>query len=402
MRDGWAETTLDEVAIVVNGSTPATKEPTYWGGDIPWITTTELTACDDGYVTSSFRSITSAAIKSGGARVVRSGATLLGTTATIGTAALTLVDTSFNQQISGLLPKSEKVLDEFLFFWVRGNRLQLDDLSAGTSFKRISTANLKNLRCVLPPLVEQKRIVDVLTSVDAYIDALQQQVCTARNARDAVLHELLSAAGGDWTETTLGDISDTRLGKMLSATTDDGSGALHPYLRNANVRWGEVDFSDLKEMRFSQRDCETFSLLAGDLLICEGGEPGRTALLKKDLPGIYFQKAIHRVRCKQGLEPEFLEYWMRHLTVSGLLDDFLTSTTIQHLTGEKLRQLPVLLPSMDEQLRIVNAVSSIAEVIQSTEQAVFMAKTLRSGLLSDLLSGEHEIPASYDSLLGAA
>jgi type I restriction enzyme S subunit len=327
---------------------------------------------------------------------------LLGTTATIGTAALTLVDTSFNQQISGLLPKSEKVLDEFLFFWVRGNRLQLDDLSAGTSFKRISTANLKNLRCVLPPLVEQKRIVDVLTSVDAYIDALQQQVCTARNARDAVLHELLSAAGGDWTETTLGDISDTRLGKMLSATTDDGSGALHPYLRNANVRWGEVDFSDLKEMRFSQRDCETFSLLAGDLLICEGGEPGRTALLKKDLPGIYFQKAIHRVRCKQGLEPEFLEYWMRHLTVSGLLDDFLTSTTIQHLTGEKLRQLPVLLPSMDEQLRIVNAVSSIAEVIQSTEQAVFMAKTLRSGLLSDLLSGEHEIPASYDSLLGAA
>jgi hypothetical protein len=57
---------------------------------------------------------------------------------------------------------------------------------------------------------------------------------------------------------------------------------------------------------------------------------------------------------------------------------------------------------MDEQRRIVNAVSSIDEVIQSTEQAVFNAKTLRSGLLSDLLSGEHEIPASYDLLLGAA
>ena len=294
------------------------------------------------------------------------------------------------------------IVDGYLYLYLDSKRVEIKSSCRGTTVPHVSPEALKSLSFFLPPLAEQKRIVDVVSSVDAYINALQQQVDTARTSRSAVLHELLSAGGDDWTETTLGDISDTRLGKMLSATTDDGSGALHPYLRNANVRWGEVDLSDLKEMRFSQKDCETFSLLAGDLLICEGGEPGRTALLKKDLPGIYFQKAIHRVRCKQGLEPEFLEYWMHHLTVSGMLDDFLTSTTIQHLTGEKLRQLPVLLPSLDEQHRIVNAVSSIDEVIQSTEQAVFNAKTLRSGLLSDLLSGEHEIPASYDSLLGAA
>lgn len=294
------------------------------------------------------------------------------------------------------------IVDGYLYLYLDSKRVEIKSSCRGTTVPHVSPEALKSLSFFLPPLAEQKRIVDVVSSVDAYINALQQQVDTARTSRSAVLHELLSAGGDDWTETTLGEISDTRLGKMLSATTDDGSGALHPYLRNANVRWGEVDLSDLKEMRFSQKDCETFSLLAGDLLICEGGEPGRTALLKKDLPGIYFQKAIHRVRCKQGLEPEFLEYWMHHLTVSGMLDDFLTSTTIQHLTGEKLRQLPVLLPSLDEQHRIVNAVSSIDEVIQSTEQAVFNAKTLRSGLLSDLLSGEHEIPASYDSLLGAA
>jgi len=212
----------------------------------------------------------------------------------------------------------------------------------------------------------------------------------------------LSTGGDDWTETTLGEVADTRLGKMLSATTDDGSGTLYPYLRNTNVRWGDIDLSDLKEMRFSGQDCEAFALLAGDLLICEGGEPGRAALLKHDLPGIYFQKAIHRVRCRPGLDAEFLSCWIYHLSKSEIFQNFLTSTTIQHLTGEKLRQLPIVLPPLAEQKRIVTIVSSMDELIQSADRAVTDAKNLRSGLLSDLLSGDHEIPTSYDRFLKAA
>ena len=300
---------------------------------------------------------------------------------------------------------SEIIDSDFIYFWATLESTR--DLAAGlmtgtTGRQRLSATDLGEIALNLPPLAEQKRIVDVVSSVDGYNDALQQQADTARSVRNAVLHEMLSAGGDDWTETTLGEVADTRLGKMLSATTDDGSGEMHRYLRNANVRWGKIDFTDLKEMRFSQKDCEVFTLLAGDLLICEGGEPGRAALLKNDLPGIYFQKAIHRVRCKEGLEPGFLAHWMHHLTRTELLDNFLTSTTIKHLTGEKLRQLPVLLPPLNEQRRIMEIVLSMDEAIQATEQAVTDAKSLRSGLLSDLLSGNHEIPASYDSLLGAA
>ena len=67
-----------------------------------------------------------------------------------------------------------------------------------------------------------------------------------------------------------------------------------------------------------------------------------------------------------------------------------------------LKSIAIALPPLAEQKRIIEVVSSMDEVIQSTEQAVDDAKALRSGLLSDLLSGNHEIPASYDSLLGAA
>jgi type I restriction enzyme S subunit len=411
MRDGWTETTLGEVLSRsiggVWGVEPGSDEE-----EVTVVRSTEFTKNGVlNYSTGVPRSIKPGQLAS---RELAPGDILLeksggGPEQPVG--RVVFVESNIPPRfvcsnfIQLLTPMTESVVPRFLFLmmwmWHYENRT-LEYQAQTTGIRNLRTPDYLGQFIALPPLTEQKRIVDVVTSVDAYIDALQQQVDTARTARNAVLHELLSAGGDDWTETTLGNAADTRLGKMLSATTDDGSGEMYPYLRNANVRWGSIDLSDLNEMRFSEKERETFTLLAGDLLICEGGEPGRAALLKNDLSGIYFQKAIHRVRCKQGLKPEFLAYWMHHLTVSELLEDFLTSTTIQHLTGEKLRQLPILLPPLDEQRRIVEIVSSMDEVIQSTEQAITDAKNLRSGLLSDLLSGEHEIPASYDHLLKVA
>jgi restriction endonuclease S subunit len=62
----------------------------------------------------------------------------------------------------------------------------------------------------------------------------------------------------------------------------------------------------------------------------------------------------------------------------------------------------MMLPPLAEQKRIVDIASSMDQALQSTERAVLVAKRLRSGLLSDLLSGRHEIPESYDRLMGAA
>ena len=77
-------------------------------------------------------------------------------------------------------------------------------------------------------------------------------------------------------------------------------------------------------------------------------------------------------------------------------------TGVPGLNRDRAYSSRLLLPPLDEQKRIVDVVSSMDEVIQSTEQAVEDAKNLRSGLLSDLLSGEHEIPASYDEFLQVA
>jgi type I restriction enzyme S subunit len=101
---------------------------------------------------------------------------------------------------------------------------------------------------------------------------------------------------GSWVWTVLGAIADIKLGKMLSPKAYAANLIQRPYLRNENVRWGHIDFSDVKYMGFSGREIDRYSVAVNDLLVCEGGEPGRCAVYKGGIDGLMYQKALHRVR----------------------------------------------------------------------------------------------------------
>src|SRR5436190_1860912 len=107
-----------------------------------------------------------------------------------------------------------------------------------------------------------------------------------------------------WSLVRLGDVADLSLGKMLDARKNRGREL--PYLANPNVRWLEVDVSNLKMMRFEDHELERYGLRKGDVVVCEGGEAGRAAIWDADLPDVKFQKAIHRVRPGPRLFNRFL------------------------------------------------------------------------------------------------
>jgi type I restriction enzyme S subunit len=190
--DDWIETTLGDVVTVVNGGTPSTKNEKYWGGEVLWVTTTELTAFDGQRIDSSKRTITQDGLNSGPARMVRQGTTLVGTTATIGTCAIAACNLTFNQQISGLIPESNQLQDEYLFYWIQLIKPVLVGLSAGTSFKRISTSVLKTISIKYPPLPKQVKIVDFIESLDEVVSECKGVMHKAKLLRSALLADLLS------------------------------------------------------------------------------------------------------------------------------------------------------------------------------------------------------------------
>ena len=131
-----------------------------------------------------------------------------------------------------------------------------------------------------------------------------------------------------WEWVRLDYVANTRLGKMLDAAKN--TGALRPYLRNTNVQWFEFNLDDVKELRLEDYELDEFRVENGDLLICEGGEPGRCAIWSGELPEVYFQKALHRVRPYSGILPRYLQISLRVDAQSGSLERYFTGATIKH------------------------------------------------------------------------
>ena len=153
-----------------------------------------------------------------------------------------------------------------------------------------------------------------------------------------------------WKWVRLPDVSSMCLGKMLDKQKNKGTSC--PYLRNVNVRWGDFDLSDLLEMKFEDEQEERFLIQPGDLVMCEGGEPGRCAVWKETY-SIHFQKALHRIRFYNGLLPSLYQLLFYHYANSGVIASLFTGTTIKHLTGQALDKVIIPLPPLAEQKRIV-------------------------------------------------
>ena len=164
----------------------------------------------------------------------------------------------------------------------------------------------------------------------------------------------------EWPMVRLGDHVDACLGKMLDAKKNKGEP--QPYLGNSNVRWGAFDLTDLAEMKFETHEEERYSLRLGDLVVCEGGEPGRCAIWTGP-DGMKVQKALHRIRPLEKLNNYYLFYWLRHAAAVGSLEPYFTGTTIKHLTGKAIAALEMPLPPMAVQLAAVNVLKSLDDRI---------------------------------------
>lgn len=168
-----------------------------------------------------------------------------------------------------------------------------------------------------------------------------------------------------WKWVRLPDMASMCLGKMLDKQKNTGT--LCQYLRNVNVRWGQFDLDDLLEMKFEDVDDDRFLIKQNDLVMCEGGEPGRCAVWKDETP-FHFQKALHRIRFYGGLDSELYRYCFQYYAGAGMLNRLFTGTTIKHLTGQALDKTIIPLPPLAEQKRIVTKLEKILPLCDQLDE----------------------------------
>jgi len=207
--------------------------------------------------------------------------------------------------------------------------------------------------------------------------------------------EIPFEAPDGWEWARLGSIAEADLGKMLDAAKNKG--LPRPYLRNINVRWGVFDLTDLLEMRIQDEEVERYSVLKGDLVVCEGGEPGRCAIWEAE-NGVFFQKALHRVR-PHLVSSEYVFLVIYALSLSGLTERYFTGTTIKHLTGQALKALLIPIPPIHEQGRICGAANKALDIVDDIEEnkeVLVSTLSLAKSRILDLAIRGQLVPQNLD------
>ena len=265
--------------------------------------------------------------------------------------------------------------------------------SARAGMPKVNRDHLFTFQFPVPPLAEQQRIVGLLDEAfEGLATAKANAEKNLQNARalfESHLQSVFTQRGPGWVEKKVSEIAKHSLGKMLDKAKNKGEP--QPYLRNINVRWFTFDLSDLLQMPFLPTEVEKYTAIKGDVLICEGGYPGRAAIWDEDYP-IYFQKALHRVRFHETELNKWFVYYLSVQDSSGQLKQHFSGTGIQHFTGEVLARFPIPVPPLPELRRAVAKFDALSEQTQRLarlyEQKLVALESLKKSLLHQAFTGE--------------
>ncbi len=171
-----------------------------------------------------------------------------------------------------------------------------------------------------------------------------------------------------WLTKRLDAVADFCLGKMLDEKKNRGEFLL--YLANINVRWGAFDLDNLRQMRFEPHERDRYGLRYGDIVMCEGGEPGRCAIWKDQRSGMMIQKALHRIRPHECLDHRFLFYSFLYIESTGRFAPLFTGATIKHLPRQQLAKVEIEIPPLPDQKRIADVLSAYDDLIENNRRRI--------------------------------
>lgn len=253
---------------------------------------------------------------------------------------------------------------KFYFYYFKS--LSIPDLGYSRHY-----ALLKLIKFPLPPLTEQQRIVAKLDALFGQLETIKKSLenvpVLLKNFRQQVLTQAVTGKLTEewregkeleeWRTMSLVEFAAAKLGKMLDKNKNTGSPI--GYIGNINVRWFEIDLKNLNSIKVQPTELQKYQLLDGDVLVCEGGEPGRAAIWKNQNENIIYQKALHRVRLNEKVTPSFFLYNLKNDSNNGVLKDLFSGTTIKHLTGKSFKKYKIDVPPPVEQQEIVRRVESL-------------------------------------------
>lgn len=378
---------LDEIFDLQMGKTPSRNNADYWtDGQYDWVSIADLGSYQK-YVEDTKERISALAVQESGIKSVPANTVIMSFKLSLGKTAITQEPVYTNEAIMAFIPTEKyAVLPDYFYYlfsakdWTKGtNRAVM-----GTTLNK---ATLSAVSITVPPIDEQRKIAAILDKVSDLIAKRRQQL----DKLDEMVKARFVEMFGDviqntklWPQYIFSDITTSRLGKMLDAKQQTGM-CQYPYLANFNVQWFRFELDNLNEMDFNEADRIEFALRDGDLLVCEGGEIGRCAVWHNEIQPCYFQKALHRVRCKKEIVlPDYLAWWFKYnCDNKGFAAIEGAKATISHLPGAKLKALLVSVPPIEQQKQFATFVEQTEKSKTTISRSLEKLETLKKALMQE-------------------
>ena len=396
LPEGWRFQKLAEIGKIISGGTPSTSVPEYWNGDISWISPADLTGYKKKEISRGAKSITKEGLKKSSAKLMPKGSVLFSSRAPIGYVAIASNELATNQGFKSIIP-NDNTDSSYLYYFLKSAKRMAEDVASGTTFKEISLSKFADLSIPLPPLLIQTAIVAKIEELFSELDKGIEQLKTAQQQLKTYRQAVLKWAfvNDTFNDFILKDVTEKiqigPFGTQLHKEDYIENGI--PLINPTHIKGGfivaDTSFSILKSKRDS---LPNYILKEGDVIMGRRGEMGRCKKKKKIEAGwfcgtgsLYFRPDIKKVN------PVFLYYNLSSQSVKKYLDDNAGGTTMANLNLKIVNDIPISLPSIEKQNKIVQEIESRLSVADKLEesltQSLQQAAALRQSILKKAFEG---------------
>jgi type I restriction enzyme S subunit len=415
LPEEWEVNTLEDVcAKAINGGTPSTEIEKYWEGDIPWITGADIL---NQKVSKIRRYITEEAVRDSSTNVIPKGNLLVVTRTGVGKLSIAPFDVAVSQDFTGIIP-NKKINHEFLFWLLNNSRNFFLDLTQGTSINGITRKDLMSYNFPLPPLPEQHRIAEILSTIDETIERTEALIKKYRHIKAGLMSDLLTRGidevgrirseethefkdsplgrvPEEWEVGTFSDIAYINPKTNISNLSDN---SLVTFLSMPDVgENGRILSRQVKRLfemakgftRFAEED-----VIFAKITPCM--ENGKGALATELINKIGFGSTeFHILRAKESGNPEFIYQITRFKKLRLKAEGYMTgSAGQQRVPTDFFQEFQIPLPPLPEQHHIAEILTTIDTYIEKEQTYLNKLQQIKKGLMQDLLTGKvRVIPA---------
>lgn len=396
MRTDWIHRPLGDVCKVVGGGTPSKREPDLYKGVIPWATVRDMR---HEILSETQFSITHEAIKSSTTNVIPGGNVVIATRVGLGKVCLLQQDTAINQDLRGIIPKSDNLDVRYLFRWFQSIADDIEAEGTGATVKGVKLTFVKGLNLPIPSLSEQKSIVKILDDaffgIDAAIANTEKNLANAKELFESYLNGLMNPTTSPWERGPLiafvDSVSTGPFGSLLHKSDYVTDGV--PLVNPINIVGTEIKPNTKKMISESTKTKLTNYLLKqGDLVIARRGEIGRCAVVTEAQDGWVCGTGCFFIRPSDKANSQFLAHLLRSISYRVQLEKRCSGATMLNLSNKALATLPISLPKVSDQHRINEQIDDLSlrcnEIKSLYQDKIRALNELKQSLLQKAFAGE--------------